>query len=218
MDAVDQRTVLERLIRERREDYASLSRLIGKNAAYIQQFIKRGVPKKLDEEARRTLARYFSIPETELGAPFEPREPHSKDRFIPIPRLNVGASAGPGAAYGDESAIAHIGFEKGFLRGLSRAKPSDLSLIRVQGDSMAPTLSDGDDILVDAGDVADRLRDGIYVLRRDDVLLVKRIAPNPASRRVVIKSDNDAYPDWLDCEIGDIEIIGRVIWAGRRVH
>ena len=219
MNAVNQRDALERLIRDRREDYASLSRLIGKNAAYIQQFIKRGVPKRLQEEDRRILARYFSISETELGAPADAREPaQPEDRFVPVPRLDVGASAGAGAADADESATAHIGFEKKFLRGLSRGKPTDLSLIRVQGDSMTPALSDGDDILVDAGDAGDRLRDGIYVLRRDDALLVKRIAPNPASRRIAIKSDNDAYPDWPDCEIGYIEIIGRGVWAGRRIY
>ena len=43
----DGRTVLARLIEERGEDYAGLSRLIGRNAAYIQQFIKRGSPRRL---------------------------------------------------------------------------------------------------------------------------------------------------------------------------
>ena len=44
---------------------------------------------------------------------------------------------------------------------------------------MAPTLNAGDDILVDLGDCAERLRDGIYVLRVDDALVVKRIALHP---------------------------------------
>ena len=50
---IDARAALERLIEERGEDYAALSRLIGRNAAYIQQFIKRGTPKRLSEEDRR---------------------------------------------------------------------------------------------------------------------------------------------------------------------
>ena len=111
-----------------------------------------------------------------------------------------------------------IGFEEKWLRRLSAGQPGDLSLIRVQGDSMSPTLSDGDDILVDASDATARLRDGIYVLRRDDALLVKRISPNPASRRLSIKSDNVSYPSWPDCRPGDIDIIGRVVWVGRRLH
>ena len=66
---------------------------------------------------------------------------------------------------------------------------------------MAPTLNAGDDILVDLGDCAERLRDGIYVLRVDDALVVKRIALHPVGRRVTVQSDNPAYPDWPDCDL-----------------
>ena len=75
----------------------------------------------------------------------------------------------------------------------------------------------GDDILVDLGDAADRLRDGIYVLRIDDALVVKRLALNPIGRRVTVQSDNPAYPDWPDCNLREINCIGRVIWSGRRI-
>lgn len=82
---------------------------------------------------------------------------------------------------------------------------------------MAPTLSAGDDILVDLGDCGARLRDGIYVLRVDGTLLVKRLAVHPVGRRVTVQSDNPAYPDIPDCGLDEIECIGRVIWAGRRI-
>ena len=39
----DPRQVIERLCAERGEDFASLSRMLGKNSAYIQQFVRRGV-------------------------------------------------------------------------------------------------------------------------------------------------------------------------------
>jgi phage repressor protein C with HTH and peptisase S24 domain len=82
---------------------------------------------------------------------------------------------------------------------------------------MAPTLNAGDDILVDLGDGMERLRDGIYVLRLDEALVVKRIALNPLGRRVTVQSDNPAYPDWPDCSLDEMNFIGRVIWAGRRI-
>jgi phage repressor protein C with HTH and peptisase S24 domain len=103
------------------------------------------------------------------------------------------------------------------LRRLCPGGYSNLSMIRVRGDSMSPTLSDGDDILVDANDSATRIRDGIYVLRHDDGLMVKRVALNPISRSVTVKSDNPAYPDWPDCKPSDIGVVGRVVWAGRRI-
>ena len=47
--------------------------------------------------------------------------------------------------------------------------------------------------------------------------MVKRLAISPAGRSLTIKSDNPAYPDWVGCEASSISIIGRVIWAGRKV-
>jgi hypothetical protein len=212
---IDQREALERLIRERREDYAGLSRLIGRNAAYIQQFIKRGVPRKLDADDVQLLARYFGVAEEELGG--RTAVAAAGDLLVRVPRLDVGASAGAGAVEGGEAVIAHLAFDPAWLRQLCAGGPAALSLIRVEGDSMAPTLADGDDILVDRGDAAERLRDGIYVLRRQDMLMVKRLAVNPAARRVTIKSDNPAYPEWPDCALDSVALIGRVVWAGRRV-
>ena len=82
---------------------------------------------------------------------------------------------------------------------------------------MAPTLSPGDDILVDLADREERLRDGVYVLRIDDALVVKRIALHPIGGRVTVQSDNPAYPDWPDCDLASLNCIGRVIWAGRKL-
>lgn len=218
MTTTDPRAELERLVRERRDDYANLSRLIGRNPAYIQQFIKRGVPRKLDEADRGKLACYFNVSEVSLGASSEVARGGGNDHaLIPIPRLEVRASAGAGSLAGDERPASHIGFEETWLRQLAGGRLPNLSVIGVQGDSMSPTLSDGDDILVNTSDGLDRLRDGIYVLRCDDTLLVKRVGLGPSPRRVAIKSDNGAYPDWPDCAVKDIDIIGRVVWAGRRL-
>lgn len=217
MSSTDQREALERLIKERREDYAGLSRLIGRNPAYIQQFVKRGVPRKLDEKDRQLLARYFGVDEAVLGGP-PSAATGSEDRFFPVPQLDIGASAGSGALAGDETPKAHIGFDPRWLRHIARGSAAEVSMIRVSGDSMAPGLVDGDDILVDRSDAATTLRDGIYVLRLEDSLMVKRLARSPSGRVVTIRSDNDAYPSWNDVELSQIDIIGRVIWAGRRVR
>ena len=82
---------------------------------------------------------------------------------------------------------------------------------------MAPTLNDGYDILVDTSDGSSRLRDGMYVLRVEDALLVKRLAVHPFRKRVTVQSDNPAYPDWPDCGFDQIQCIGRVVWAARKV-
>ena len=211
----DPRIVLERLCAERGEDFAGLSRMLGRNPAYIQQYVRRGVPKKLKEEERRKLARYFSISEAVLGGP--PDDPVGADGLLAVKRHPVAVSAGPGALVAEELGKPYFGFDERWLKALTPSPPNKLSVVRVEGDSMAPTLGDGDDILVDLGDSAERLRDGIYVLRVEDSVVVKRLALHPTGRRVTIQSDNPAYPDWPDWGIDDINCIGRVIWAGRRV-
>ena len=212
----DPRTALQTLIDERGEDYASLSRLIGRNAAYIQQYIKRGIPRRLAEDDRRLLARYFDVPQELLGGP-PASEGLSLHGLVAVPRLDVGASAGPGALDVDETARSHFAFDPKWLRTIGAGDAKQLSIIRVTGDSMSPTLADGDEILVDAGEAKDRLRDGIYVVRMEQALVVKRVARNPANRRISITSDNQAYPSWPDCDLKDIDIVGRVVWAGRRI-
>ena len=207
------RAALQRLIEEKGEDFAGLSRLIGRNPAYIQQYIRRGTPRRLAEADRRLLARYFGVAEAVLGG----LDAGQSGGLTAVPRLDLDASAGGGAFDGDERPAAHIAFDPAWLRRVSRSGPDLLSIIRVAGDSMAPTLGDGDDILVDRGDGAVRVRDGIYVLRIDDALVVKRLSVNPAARTLSVSSDNPAYPGWPDCDPGAVEIVGRVVWTGRRI-
>lgn len=225
MNSVLVRKRLDELIAARGDDYASLSRLIGRNATYIQQFIKRGVPRRLSEEDRGKLARHFGVAEHLLGAPGDHvgkallqragLAPRSGE-FVLVPQLDIGASAGPGGEPGPETPLATLAFSADWVRGITTGRPESLSVIHVQGDSMLPTLADGDQILVDTGD-RERLRDGIYVLRADDSLLVKRLSVNPATRRLSIRSDNDAYPSWDDCDPAGVTVIGRVVWVGRRL-
>ena len=210
------RDFLEKLCAERGENFASLSRLIGRNDAYIQQYLRKGTPRQLKERERRTLARYFQVPESMLGG-MPDDDGATFGALVPVMRSEVRASAGPGAIAGDERGRPYFAFDPRWLKAITAAPSSKLSLIRVEGDSMAPTLNADDDILIDRAACEEQLRDGIYVLRVDDTLLVKRLAVHPVGRRVTVQSDNPAYGDLPDCGLDEIECIGRVIWAGRRI-
>ncbi|WP_299310349.1 S24 family peptidase [uncultured Croceicoccus sp.] len=205
------REELDRLIQKHKYGYASISRLLGRNASYIQQFIKRGSPRKLDDEDRKILASFFGVDEQVFGGPANV----VWDGLVEIPVLDVEASAGFGAVAASETARTRFGFDERWLRSLTSAKSASLSIVRVMGDSMEPTLSDGDEVLVDASDHASRLRDGIYVLRADDALVVKRVAIKPGGKQITIASDNPAYPTWSDMNRSEVHVVGRVIWFGR---
>ena len=216
----DPRAALDRLLRERGIDYAQLSARIGRNPAYIQQYIKRGSPRRLAEEDRARIAAYLGVSEAILGGPARRVAAASRVRgpgMILVPKLAIGASAGAGASIDGEPIEGELAFDPRWLRDLG-ADPRALSIIRVEGDSMAPTLNDGDDILVDGSDAAARLRDGIYVLRMDDGLMVKRVARAPGQGRLSVISDNPQYPSWNDLPMSEVRLVGRVVWTGRRVR
>lgn len=201
---------------------ASLSAMIGRNPSYLQQFVRKGSPRKLEEQDRRKLAAFFGVEETELGAPgLEKTEKSYASRpdtttsglaWVEIPRLAVGASAGPGALASGEQAFDAFRFSARWLRE-NGLQAGQLSAITVEGDSMEPLLRDGDEILVDRTPHA--FRDGIHVVRLSDTLMVKRVA-SAGGGRLSLLSQNLAYPP-VEVSAEEVEIIGRVVWKGGRI-
>lgn len=211
----DPRAVLDDLIRQRGVNYSSVSRLLGRNVSYIQQFLRKGSPRHLDERDRHILAQFFGVEEAVLGGPTALATPIVQ--LVQIPVLDVEASAGHGALADTEAKAGQFGFDDKWLRKLTLAKPTNLSIIKVTGDSMEPTLHDGDEVLVDVSDEQTKLRDGIYVLRMDGALNVKRVAIEPQGRKISVVSDNSAYPSWQGLDRRSVNIVGRVLWFGRKV-
>ncbi|MCZ8136169.1 MAG: S24 family peptidase [Porphyrobacter sp.] len=196
---------------------AALSELLGRNPSYLQQFIRKGSPRKLEEQDRATLARFFGVGEEELRETKEKSyvKPPKRESgaWVEVPRLDLGASAGPGAMLpGGEAAFDTFRFSRRWLaeQGLESAQ---LSAIRVEGDSMEPLLNDGDEILVDRSPRP--FRDGIHVVRLGDTLMVKRVASAGAGR-IALLSQNLAYPP-VEVAAEEVAIIGRVVWKGGKI-
>ena len=212
----DPRARLVQLAAAQGASLSGLSELIGRNSTYLQQFVRKGSPRKLEETDRRTLARFFGVNEAELGAPEENSSAAAgkpaRREWIDVPRLALGASAGPGVLAGEELPIGAFRFGARWLReqGLD---PAQLSAIRVEGDSMEGTLRDGDEILVDR--TPRPWRDGIHVVRAGDALLVKRLDTGRPGV-VALVSDNPAYRT-LELARAEVEVIGRVVWKSGRL-
>lgn len=200
------RDTLDSLIRRSGEGYAAISRLLGRNPAYIQQFIKRGVPRHLSEQDRRRIAAHFGVPETLLGAPSPPNPFDEGPAPVAIPVL---------PADGSEHADV-LRLDPGLVARIAPAAAARLAAHVVRGDAMAPTLTDGDCVLVDMSDRT-APRDGLHLIDSDGGAMVKRLAIHPVTRRLAILSDNAAYPSHTDCPAGSVRILGRVIWLGRRI-
>ncbi len=144
-----------------------------------------------------------------------------KDEFAQVPMYDVAASAGHGALVEDEAIEGMLVFRNDWIRNELRVNPSELYLVTVNGDSMYPTLSPNDIILVhDTSHTGSVPCDGIYLLRLDGSLLVKRLQRRP-SNRVKIISDNPSYEayevDADDLTDADFCVLGRVVWSGRKM-
>lgn len=96
-----------------------------------------------------------------------------------------------------------------------RAKPSDLLVINVRGDSMEPLFHHGDQLVIDKRD-KNPVQPGPFALWFDDGYVVKNVERVRKTGRYRIFSSNPTYsPDEADPE--DVTIMGRPVWYARRL-
>ena len=139
------------------------------------------------------------------------------DEFVFVPRYDIQAAAGHGQLVGDEQPMFAMAFRRYWIENYVTRDIKNLSVISVKGDSMEGVLNDGDTILINHGQTTPR--DGLYVLRLNENLLVKRLQLIPGGIVNVI-SANEAYPTFeidLKNPTDDVAIIGRVEWFGRSI-
>lgn len=139
------------------------------------------------------------------------------DEFVFVPRYDISAAAGHGTWVDDETPMFTVSFRKYWVTQHLKADPSKLSVISVYGDSMEGVLNDKDIILINHADREPR--EGIYVLRIDGQLIVKRIQRVPGNQ-IHVTSTNPAYQPFtinLNNLPDDFDILGKVVWFGRVV-
>ncbi|MGL6048136.1 MAG: S24 family peptidase, partial [Vogesella sp.] len=143
--------------------------------------------------------------------------PVDLSEFVFIPRYNLKAAAGHGAVVDDETPMFSMAFRRYWVENYLHASPADLAVISVKGDSMEGLLNNKDVILLNTAD--NQPTSGLYVLRVEGDLIVKRVQRLPGATLRVI-SANEAYPTFevdLNNPPNDFDIIGRVVWYGRQI-
>jgi len=137
--------------------------------------------------------------------------------YVLIPLYEVRGSAGDGHLVSGEEVEDLLAFKRAWIARELRTRPEALALIHVQGESMVPTLNPGDVILLELNE-GRQAGDGVFVIRMGDTLLVKRLQFLPEGQ-VNVTSDNAAYRPFtvsLAQPQDSFQIVGRVVWAGRR--
>ncbi len=209
------RDQIRRLIESSKTDcYASISALLGRSHSYIQQYITRGSPKLLREEDRRKIAHYFGISPRDLLVSdhdhvLTPHPSHSQMTIKP-PSLPPDVSEERFARN-----TAPMPFSKTWLLQNFQLSLDDVICVIIDGDSMAPTICPGDQLLVDRSSAL--FRDaGLYLMHAPNGgYTACRITLHPTHGRPILSHDNTVYPIINDCDWNTLNIIGQIIWFGR---
>jgi len=132
------------------------------------------------------------------------------DGFTFVPLYDVKAAAGAGYINGTENIKDFLAFKTSWIKNILKSVVNDLFLIHSIGDSMEPTLKEGDIILGDKGKIT--RKSGIYIIKEGSELSIKRLQFLEDS--VTVISDNQFYPKY---SLKNPEIIGRAVWYGRKI-
>ncbi len=138
--------------------------------------------------------------------------------YVLLPLVEARAAAGNHGGLSSDHIVDFIAFSEVYLRQTLRRNPKNLALLTASGDSMDPTIRDGDLLLVDTS--ARRIEGSrIYVLAIGGALMVKRIQLR-LDGSVVVKSDNAVYePEVLAADqTSTLNILGQVIWQAGPVR
>ncbi len=119
---------------------------------------------------------------------------------------DIKASAGSGYVNDEDSEVDVISLPKSIID--KRVNVGKIDAIKVHGDSMYPTIDNGDIIFI-CKRQEDVIDNKIYVIRYDDNIYIKRLFKRKG--KYIIKSDNTLYPQ-DEIDIGEVAIIGRLIY------
>jgi phage repressor protein C with HTH and peptisase S24 domain len=145
-------------------------------------------------------------------------EPVVEDEFYEVGYWELEAGQGQSPERAAERTIERLAFRRDWLhqRGLHAQR---LALLIINGDSMGDTIPEGSVVLVERyGEGQDFKEDGIYALRWDDHLIVRRLQRDFEGGFTII-TDNKVYKDrHIPKERArELQVAGRVVWIGREV-
>ncbi len=230
------RKKIDRLITERGLTYAGVSKSLHKGIAYIQQYIKTGSPVRLGELDRKKLSQILNVNEQELTdiklnnlsyAELPPLE----DNTHKIPEIDVYGGCGCAEEARIFNTTDHFGntiqtdnirhtwnIPSEYLNEI-KVNNSNVYIIEALGDSMYPTVSSGDKVIIDTSPKGKRPSPaGIFAIWDGVGIAIKRleIIPNSEPTTLKIISDNPKHSIY-ERTIDECIIIGRAAGVIKRL-
>lgn len=209
---------------------SAVARLLNESPQTVKNWETRGVSKSgalTAEAALGVRATWILAGEGEMltggtaPAVIEAHAPAYPEDSVRIPLLANGGSMGPGNDVLDaDYVVGDLTLSSHWIN--QQIRPTNIRELRfmhANGESMAPTFSDGDVLLVDAGARDPSSTEGIYVLEVHSKTYIKRVRMR-MDGSLEVSSDN-ANIKTVDVLNGDheVRVIGRVVWAwnGRKL-
>ena len=127
---------------------------------------------------------------------------------IRIPYLNIEASAGSGYHNDNEYIKSYLTLTSGKFSDVVHNIKQPATIV-VNGNSMDPTLKDGELVLVDVA--CNTFEEGkIFVVLINDELYIKRLFKNPITKKIICSSDNPKNPSF-EADVSEIQIKAKLI-------
>jgi phage repressor protein C with HTH and peptisase S24 domain len=139
---------------------------------------------------------------------------HDSCEFILINQVNGSISAGDGLMP-DNSVDMRLAFRRDWFK--RRGRPENMTLIKVSGDSMSPSLLVGDIVMVDHSRISIQAEGGIYAISINNEIMIKRLQLQYQNQKILVISDNKQYPS-QEIDTDKITINGKVIWYARELE
>lgn len=159
----------------------------------------------LNEKSAMTYAQIFMVDWRWLQS----GEKAPNDTVV-IDVIDAIACCGNGVANFDTHVIGQQMMTLAALKQQTPVSPEHIKILKVIGDSMEPTISNGDFVWVDIS-CNYPSGDGIYLFCIGDMLVVKRVQINPFDNTLEILSDNSKYKPIRTTNYQTVSVLGRVI-------
>lgn len=213
---------LRALLEEKQISQAALARQIGVAQATIAKLVlgESAGSKHLPNIARilGTTAGYLTgetHDPTEGALPMPTPEMIAEQLdVVQVAQIDLKFGMGGGAMYDAPVEAEKMSFSRNWIRQFTSAPPEQLFFARGAGDSMFPTIGDGDVVLIDGSQKAPTMTDQIWAIAQYGHGMIKRLRPTAEGYKIL--SDNPNVPADTAAD-GSMTIVGRVIAVVRRV-
>lgn len=220
---MEKETILKEIRQRLGLSQAKAAERIGVSQQHYQR-LENGYPIKLNliekisqvfgvDKASLLPAHFIGV--TETANQVEKATPKFRENEVIIEMIDATACCGDGIDNLPEKVCGHWHLPTAEFKTITSVAPSNIKMLRVQGDSMQPTINEGDWVWVDTSNNFIS-SDGMYLIKMHTGLAVKRLQSGLSN--IVIKSDNTSYSD-ITADVGEVQIIGKVVYIlnGRRV-